>query len=209
MIGSLEELRRYLHTPGGGAPTDDELLGDLLAAADDRFKALCPGRTLEPMPAPAAAGAPAPAPLEKVFRSRGSIIRVPDLRTLSAIAVDGVVTDPATIDLEGRDGEDTYLIARLPTAAIGTIDVLVPVGNTWVPGNTARRRVVISGYWGPPEVLPRVKEAVLIWAARVYHERAARWSDARQDPDGGVASYFRSVPPSIKATADSLRGAGT
>jgi hypothetical protein len=209
MIGSLEELRRYLHTTAGGAQADDALLGDLLAAADDRFKSLVPGRTLEPIPAAPAEGDPPPDPVAKEFRSRGSVIRVPDLRTLTTITVDGVTTDPDTIDLEGRDGEDTYLIARLPTPAIGAIDVLVPVGNTWVPGTTARRRVIISGFWGPAEVMPRVKEAILIWAARVYHERAARWSDARQDPDGGVASYFRSVPPSIKATADSLRGAGT
>lgn len=210
MIGTRDELRRYLHTAGGGAE-EDTLLDDLLAAASDRFKSLTPGRTLEPDPAPPAEGDPAPAPIVRTFRARGSVVRLPDLRvdSLSAVALDGAALDVAGLDLEGRDGEGTYLIARLPQAAPMPVDVLVPIGNTWTTAaGRYRRTVSISGYWGPAAPFPRVVEAVLIWAARVYHERAARWSDARQDPEGGVASYFRRIPPSIEAVVNDLRVPG-
>jgi hypothetical protein len=201
VIGTVEELRQYLHTAGGGVAADADLLDGLLAAASDRFKSLVPDRTLEPTPA-----TDEDPPVAKSFATRGRFVR---LRRADSVTVDGVTADLAAVELRGRETDGTFIQARVPLSqAPAALDVLVPVGNTWVAGALTDRRVVISGWWGPAEPWPRVVEAVLIWAARVYHERAARWSDARQDPEGGVASYFRRIPPSIEAVANGLRSPG-
>jgi hypothetical protein len=135
-------------------------------------------------------------------------VQVPDLREVVSITVDGVAqTD---YRLRARRGEPALWVRFGASSGIGVAGVLVPAttGVGFYDSSTVDREVAITGRWGPTVVAPRVKEAVLIWAARVYHERAARWSDARQDPEGGVASYFRRIPPSIEAVVNGLRVPG-
>jgi hypothetical protein len=215
VIGSVEELRRYLHTVAGGGATDDALLTDLLAAASDRFISLVPDRTLEPLPALRDAGEGADPryiddepPVTLEFTTRARSVQVPDLREVVSITVDGV--EQTDYRLRARRGEPALWVRLGAAAGIGVPGVLVPAttGVGFYDSSSVDRDVSVTGRWGPAVVAPRVKEAILIWAARVYHERAARWSDARQDPEGGVASYFRRIPPSIEAVVNGLKVPG-
>lgn len=207
MIGSVEELRRYLNTGGGGGTStaDDELLADLLAAASSRASELAADRTLEPTPA-----SDTDDPVTYTFTLTGHTCQVPDLREVVSITLDGVAY-AGDYSLRGRRGQPAWRIV-FPWGDYSG-DIMVPIGNTWAerPARALTRELAITGRWGPdPEVgvAPHVKEAVLVWAARVYQERAARWSDSRSDPDSGIGSYFRAVPASVKATIDSLKVPG-
>lgn len=207
MLATIDDLRRYLNTPGGGSasPAETQLLEDVLRAASSRFVELLPDRTLVPLPA-----SDGDDPVAMTFPMYGRVVRVPDLRTVTALAIDGTAY-AGTYVLRGRPGKPSWWL-RFPSgigATPGVVDLPAGYANGYDfvdAASSGDRLLTVTGYWGPAgDVEPHVREAVLIWAARVYQERAARWSDARQDPEGGVTSYFRSIPPAIKATIDSLR----
>lgn len=212
MLATVEELRRYLNTTGGGASPagEEQLLDGLLAAADARVRELLPDRTLAPDPAPVMNDDDPPVdvslPVSRAFVLTGNVVQVPDLRRVHSITLDGV-TYTGGYRLRQRAGQPAWWIT-FPFDYDGP--VLTPASGSWrsTEYRAVERDLVVTGWWGPTEVAPHVKEAVLVWAARTFQERAARWSDARQDPDGGVASYFRNVPPSVKATIDSLKVPG-
>lgn len=198
MLASVEELKRYLRTAGtvsAGASLDETLLGDLLAAASSRIIGALPERTLIP-------DAPDAEPVEvRIPYAGGRIVQVPDLRELVTFngaayvpgAVPGVVTGPTLIR---RPREVCSLWLQFGTAPVWT-----------TPGE-----LVLVGRWGPAgmrigdpiEVNAGVREAALVWASRAYHNRTARYADTVQDPQGGVSSYFRNLPPDVKATVDAL-----
>lgn len=214
MIGSVDELRRYLNTGGGGGSSsaDNDLLASLLAAADARFKEAAPDRTLEPLPALRDAGENADPrwvddgdPVALSFPS-SRVVQVPDLREVVSITDAAGAAYGGTYTLRGRHGKPAWWVRF--DAPVG-----VPIGTVvddplLAAGDRPAATVVITGRWGPPDVEPHVREAVLIWASRVYHQRAARYADARQDPDGGVASYFRAIPADIRGVIETLRVPG-
>lgn len=195
MLASVEELKRYLRTAGtvsAGASLDETLLGDLLAAASSRIIAALPERTLIPDP-------PDADPVElRIPYAGGRIVQVPDLRELvelnGAPYVAGAYGGPLLVR---RPREVCSLWLQFGTAPVWT-----------TPGE-----LVLVGRWGPAgmrigdpiEVNAGVREAALVWAARAYHNRTARYADTVQDPAGGVASYFRNLPPDVASTIEALR----
>lgn len=113
-----------------------------------------------------------------------SAARVPDVRSLTAVTVDGNPVVTTNFELEGRAGEPAN---RLKMRAIPLVSVSVTgrFGFAAVPGN--------------------VRQATVELAARAVYERNARLADVVQDPEGGVASYFRQLPPSVVSVLDGYR----
>jgi hypothetical protein len=224
-LATVDELRRYVAaagTAGGGARLDDGLLESLLDASSARVRAELRDRTLDVVPAlvhadPADPASPlvdtAPAVEVRVPLTGAPqrIVQVPDLRTLETYAVTGgAAYGPDVVDTPGatpawsaptlmRDGPRgrTALWLRFPTAVWGT--ELAIVGR-WGPAGTTEEDELAPS--------PAVREAVLVWAARAYHNRTARYADTVQDPAGGVSSYFRNLPPDVASTLDGLRVPG-
>lgn len=215
MLATADQLRKYLATEGivaagAGAGVDGDLLDLMLAGASSRITEQRPERTLEPLPALRNAGTTdAPDwvddndPVALSFPIHGRrLYQVPDLRAVDSIeTVNRGTTAAFTGDytLVRRPRELCALWIRFRHA--------VPWGD----------ELVITGRWGPAgakigddplDVLPALRDAVLVWTSRAYHNRAARYSDTQQDPAGGIASYFRNLPPDVKLTLDALEVPG-
>lgn len=188
-LAGIDDLRLYLRTTGAtgsAAGIDDALLERLIAAASRRLQRARPERTLAPTPA--AGGEPVEVRFPLVAPTR--IVQVPDLREVVTVTVNGADLPTSGYSLRGRPHEATALWLKLTTPAI------------------ADGELTIVGHWGPPEVDDDVREAVVVWAARAFHNRTARYADTVQSPDGGVASYFRNLPPDVKLLVDALEVPG-
>jgi hypothetical protein len=195
LLATVEELKRYLRTVGtvsAGAGLDEDLLGDLLAAASARIIAALPERTLIP-------DLPGDDPVEvRIPYTGGRIVQVPDLRELVTYNGTLIADNPLGPTLMRRPRELCALWLQF--------------GGGWTIPPYPGGELVLVGRWGPAaarlgdpiEVNPAVREAALVWAARAYHNRTARYADTVQSPEGGVASYFRNLPPDVKATVDAL-----
>jgi hypothetical protein len=195
-FATIEDLRAYLATNGGGAPAsaEDDLLAQMLAAAHGRFLELRPDRTLAPLPPKAEDD---PVAMTFTLPAGRRLLVVPDLREVEEIKIDGTVYT-GRVTLLGRPGRPAWRV-KLVDWRPRILDAESDLDH----------EVEITGRWGPaggPE--PQVKEAVIVWVARVYQERAARWSDARTDIEGGVQTYFRAIPASIAATINALQVPG-
>lgn len=206
-LATVAQLRRYLHTSGtvvAGAQVDETLLEDLLGAASSRIIEQLPERTL----IPDLDDAP-PVEVRIPFVNARTIVQVPDLRELVSIdvqpaAIAGVelVDQPAPTALHG------FTLVRRPRHVCALwLHLAAPVNGS---------ELVINGRWGPAdlrtgeplEVNRAAREACLVWAARAYHNRTARYADSVQDPAGGVSNYFRNLPPDVASTIDALRVPG-
>lgn len=213
-LATVEQLRERLRTAGSvsaGANLDEGLLASLLAGAERRIRLQLPERTLDMRPA--LVGDPLedtgePVELRIPLYGRAtSIVRVPDLRELTSIDVSPAAAGGA-IDLPELTALGTYTLIRRPGQACAL----------WVrfPSPVLGEELVIVGRWGPAEleldgelaVNDAVNDAVLVWAARAFHNRTARYADTMQDPAGGVASYFRNLPPDVASTIEALRVPG-
>lgn len=117
----------------------------------------------------------------------GRFLRVPDLRELTELKLDGV-----TVAIDDPDQDVFELITRptnLPGPAV-QIELL-----------TRRPQLVeITGRFGWGALPQFLKDAIYAHAGRNYHERAALYADIVEDASGGAAySYFRKLPPRVQA----------
>lgn len=197
LLATVDQLKAYLRaegTAGSGAGIPDGRLESMLAGASSRMTEARPERTLIPVPA-----SPLDPPVALTFPAR-RVIQVPDLREVVSITVGDRVLANGDFVLRRRPREACALWINLKTA---------PWGG-W--GN----EVVIEGRWGPAgakigeplDVRADIRDACLVWAARAFHNAQARYSDTQQDPAGGVASYFRNLPPDVKLVLDGLEVPG-
>lgn len=115
-----------------------------------------------------------------------AVARVPDARSLTAVTSDGTALAADQWELEGRNGEPA---ARLKFRAI-------PLES-----------LTVTGRFGFADVPGNVRQATVELVARAVYERNARLADVVQDPEGGVASYFRQLPPSVVSVLDPYRTA--
>lgn len=113
--------------------------------------------------------------------------RVPDVRAVTTVEVDGVALDASDWALDARDDQPAHAM-RLGQAPSDTLE--------------------ITGRFGFANVPADVREATVVLAGRALYERNARLADVLQDPEGGVASYFRQIPPTVAATLDRYRIGG-
>lgn len=203
MLATLDDLKRRVRTAGTvnpGAAIDEATLAELLAAASARIAEACSARTLEPVPAD-----PDDDPVELVFpvTPGTSIVEVPDLRTI------------ASATLNGED-VDTTQWARRPLHPRDLCAVWITLGSPAYSvrsNGTCELRIV--GHWGPAgakvgtpadelAVRDDIRDAVLVWAARAWHHRTARYADNVQTPDGGMVGFFRNVPADVNTVINSL-----
>lgn len=206
MLATIAELKLHLHTAGavsGPAAISDELLGDLLEAASSRMAEERPERTLEPDPPLVPVPDTDPVeledtadPVERRFAAR-SVVQVPDLREVTSVSFDdGTPLDASQYRLIRRRPDHPALWLKLATGAVGL--------------ELGRDELIIVGRWGPADsstLEPKgsVHHAALVWAARAFHNRTARYGDTVATPDGGVTAYFRQLPPDVLATVNALQ----
>lgn len=213
MLATVDQLRMFLPTAGtvsAGAAIDGGLLELLLSSADQRIRQALPERTLDVRPAlqgdpPDDTGEPVEVRIPIARPTR--IVQVPDLRVVTSISV--VPIDYGTaIDLPQPGSVAGYTLVRRPRHACALwVQFPVPVIGS---------ELVIVGRWGPAEaevgdplaVNAAARDACLVWAARAYYNKAARFADRTQDPSGAGSDYFRTLPADVASTIDSLRVPG-
>lgn len=215
-LATIEQLRATIASTGtvvAGAQIDEALLARLLAAATDRLMQELPERTLDIYPAPV--GDPPedtadPVEVRIPITTPRRVFQVPDLREVVSIATttgmpSNVIDTPAL----PAALPSTYQLIRRPRE----------VCALWVmfPWRVTGTELVIVGRWGPAalrvgaplDVNEAVRDAVLVWAARAYHNRAARFADSVQESStGNVANYFRNLPADVASTINALRVPG-
>lgn len=114
-----------------------------------------------------------------------AVVRVPDLRVVESVLLNGSPLSAATAGGGYRLG------------ATGTSPAL-RIYLTWPSGASTAGILAVTGRWGwlvPPEPVKHVVKALTM---RMYREREAAWADSVAMPDGSVLSYFRQLPASIQ-----------
>lgn len=204
VLATLEQLRHTIASTGtvvAGAQIDEDYLARLLAAATERLMGELPERTLDIHPAPVGdppADTADPVEVRIPITYPRRVFGVPDLRELVSLNVqhaESTAVAPAGYTLIRRPREVCALWVRFPYRLTGT-------------------ELVIVGRWGPAglrvgtplDVSESVRDAALVWAARAFHNRAARFADSVQESTtGNVANYFRNMPADVATTINALR----
>jgi len=188
-IVEVEELLAY------GDLREERVNGPMvegLLRAAERFLQRYARRTFDPQPALAANGTDTNSPIAKTFVvARGTnLIRVPDLRATTTVALDGLALNTST----GYYPLDT---AYEPAT---TVQLYEPYGlQTGWSNPSGPGQLTITGRWGWNPVPDDVKYAVMALTVRLYKERNANWADSVALPDGSVLQYFRSLPATVQA----------
>lgn len=193
LLATVADVAAYMNPHGRGID-ETALTTRLLDAASRRVEDWT-GREFLPDPAYTAEGPPivdtaAPAtrtvslarvdlgpfpdPALQFFYSTA---RIPDTRSLTSVVVDGTTLAPDQYELDGRPGQP---YTRLKLRAL-----------------PLRGPITLTGRFGFADVPGQVRQATVELTARAIYERNARLADVVQDPEGGVASYFRQIPPSV------------
>jgi hypothetical protein len=191
-IATIAELRPYLgFTAEEGL--DEGFLQSLLDGAEVFLEGHL-NRTFAPLP-DLVNGADTAPPVVKTFGVHGKArVRVPDLRSPTAVTLDGVSLIAETdYSHDGFDEPAVWL--TLPSTLVRPP---VPPG---------RGLLSVTGRWGfpDPEKLAGIKDAILTLAARKYKRRDANWSDTNQTASGAVFFYSRDIPDEIKTVLDDWR----
>lgn len=168
---------------------DTSTLGLFLDSAE-KFAERWSGRTFSPDPPLDENGADTEAPVAKSFTTRGrsKLIRVPDLREVASATLDGSALVQNTsfyVDAFTEPAVFFELASRFSGSGPGEL--------------------VVTGRWGPLEVDPDVKLAVLTLAARGYKRRDANYSDVLQTASGAQMFWSTNMPEEIRQVFVNLR----
>lgn len=181
---TLDELRGYSDIQGASKGTQ---LERCLAAAI-LFCQAYTRRIFQPDPALVVEGDSAPAdtadPVTKPVLTEGRRrVRVPDVREITTLTIDGVESTDYTLqpDGYGRPAPKILLPAR------GTV------------------KIEITGRFGFLDVPSDVRDAIYTDAIRRYKGRDASYADRVDTPDGMILSYFRALPATVQASYNDLR----
>ena len=120
-------------------------------------------------------------PVDVTIRTRGRrFLRLPDAREVTAVVLDDVA-------LIAEEDYDLHQANR---------------GETFVKLEVLRhsRTAVITGRFGLDPVPEDLRDAIYTLAARNYHEKDAMYGDVvAPSEEGGAVSFFRQVPPRVRA----------
>lgn len=178
LLATLDQLKDRLNTREGD--TEDSLLTELLESASDRVRKLS-GREFKPV------NLDSEDPIVRTASAFGSsLCQAHDVRQLEVITADGMDLTGRVRLIRLRHDEPAHAV-RLPYPA---------------------DQVTLTGWFGFPEVPPSIRDAVLGWAQRTYHETRSRLADSSVDPEGMVQNYFRSVPLFVSQPISSFRVPG-
>lgn len=167
---------------------DEEVVQMFLDGAES-FGERWTGRTFSPDP-PLVNGVDSGAPITKLFsvRNKTKLIRVPDLREVTAVTLDGsAFTRDTNFYLDAYVEPALFLELALPFTGSG------------------RGELAVTGRWGMTTVLPDVKNAVLVLAARGYARRDANFSDVLNTAAGAQFFWSQNMPTEVAAVFSSLR----
>jgi hypothetical protein len=171
------------------AKMDEDTLQLFLDGAES-FGERWTGRTFSPDPPLDSAGADTGADVAKSFSARNKtrLIRVPDLRSAASVTLDGsaLVRDTSF-----------YFDSYVEPAQF--LELSVPFTGS------GRGELVVTGRWGPLEVDPDVKMAVLTLAARGYARKDANFSDVLNTAAGASMFWSANMPQEVAAVFTSLR----
>lgn len=176
----VQDLRDFLDVQGTGKATalDDALTGAFV------FSERYTRRRFVPWPL--TSGDPV-----VTFTARADglrfLHRLPDARSLATVVADGVTLTSADYLLHGHPGPDDPAAIIELAAAAAVVVVTGRFGFTPLPGD--------------------LRDSILTLAARRYNERQLGGADARELPEGGIVSYFRSLPAPVKSTLELYRRA--
>ena len=170
------------------------MLQTLLSSAE-RFACRYTRRQFDPTPALVDGVDSAPAVTKNFVVRRGRVlVRVPDLRSITTITLDGMALDTY----------NGYVPIEAEEEPVTSIQFYQPFGSTssTMYGTGA---LSITGRWGWNPVPDDVKTAVMALTMRMYKERKAQWGDTILLPDGSVIQYFRQLPASVQAGLGTYR----
>lgn len=118
---------------------------------------------------------------ERVITQGSRFVRVPDVREIDEVRVDGrVVTEYEQLRLPHEDSP----VVRLELYTRG-----------WA--------VEVDGWFGfdftdDEEDVHELADAIYAHAARVFHERTAMYADILSSAEYGTQTYLRSLPPRVR-----------
>lgn len=175
-------------TQGSIRPEQGAFIDSLIGAASARIIKYT-GRVFAPEPT-----ADTSPPVTKTFTVRGSYVRVPDLRSVTSVAYNGITLDPTYgYELWGADGEPSTHVKVLPGA-------VSPFGGAMRP------TLAITGRWGFTAVPDDIKDACCLWVARRFKAKDANYADTvMQGVEGAAFQYFNQIPVDVKMTLDAYR----
>lgn len=178
-LATAEQLREHLASKV--KPETAPILTVVLESAEAFVERFC-GRRFSPDPEFIEGEDTAPS-IEKsvVVTPEDRLVRIPDLREVLSITLGSMVLNSSAYKLGNYSaGSPANQIELLQTA---------------VPSLTQpETELVMKGRFGFAPTPPDVIDAVLTIAARRYRERDAAFSDSVQTSEGGLLSYFRSLP---------------
>lgn len=167
---------------------DEDVLSLFLDGAES-FGERWTGRTFSPDP-PLVNGADTGPDVVKTFSARNKtrLIRVPDLREVTSVSLDGSLLVRDTSFYVDSYVEPAQFL-ELATRFTGS----------------GRGELAVTGRWGPLEADPDVKQAVLTLAARAYARKDANFSDVLNTAAGAQMFWSANMPQEVAAVFTSLR----
>lgn len=187
-IATLEQFAPYANVKDLGK-ADQDLLQDILDGIEASTERIL-NRTFAPLPEPDVNGADTLPPVEKKFSSRGkSCVRVPDLREITVITLDGlplVDTTDYQIDNYGEPATDIELNPY----------------RRYI--SNAKGELAITGRWGFWPAPPDGRTLVCSLAARFYRLRDSAFT-GQLVTDENVAFFFSTLPDDLKNMMDGFR----
>lgn len=171
------------------AKMDEDVLNLFLDGAES-FAERWTGRTFSPDPPLDDDGNDTLPDVAKSFSARNKtrLIRVPDLRSASSVTLDGSVLVRDT-SFYFDSYVEPALFLELATRFTGS----------------GRGELVVTGRWGPLEVDPDIKMAVLTLAARGYARKDANFSDVLNTAAGAQMFWSANMPQEVAAVFTALR----
>ena len=185
-IATIQEMAPYAGIVDMGK-ADDQFMQLLLDGAELFFERTT-GRLFSPLPE-LVNEVDTAAPVIKKFSARGRrLINIPDLRTATAVTLDGA----ALVEDSGY-----YFDAYVEPATQFSL--------VSYPASGSRGELAITGRWGWNPSPPDAKSAIITLAARIYKKKDTLWSDTIQTAEGAVFFFSRNMPEEVEAVWRSYR----
>lgn len=182
-LATAEQLREHLASQVKAE--DAPILTVVLESAESFVERFC-GRRFSPDPELVSGEDIAPS-IEKavIVSPEDRLVRIPDLRELVGLTLGGLTLDSSDFKLGNYS----------PDSPANQIELL----QTAAPSlSSPETELIMKGRFGFNPTPPDIVDAVLTIAARRYRERDAAFSDTLQMAEGGLLTYFRSLPSNVQ-----------
>lgn len=189
-FATIEEFAPYAGIKDLGK-ADTDLMEKTIGAVEGTWERWL-NRSFAPLPA-LVNGVDNAAPVTKTFRTRGRrSIRVPDLRTVVAVTLDGLAwTENWDYTLDGDQDEPSLFL---------TLD------RSYSIARGSAGTLSVTGRWGYYPAAPtEVVDAMLRHAGRMWARRDARYSDTLATPDGSQFLWTQALQDDVRMVFEGFR----